>query len=872
MTDKLIALNDDAQTLISLLHRGGNYSFFQRINGDDKCSYWRKTGKLIEFPADIIENYNFFFGVNPATMKITDDDRKKYPDIPADRIATFVGTKNSTIAALNCLYAEFDGKDYTFPSDDEIERIFDTLRANPDKAAANDATLRLEATGMAKEAKYATDPQYYRSLAREHIEGLPIAIPPSVVVDSGGGYQAYWLFDDTFVLASDADRERAASLQKRWVMFVCGDPSVHDLRRILRVPGTHNHKKRYAPDYPLITFVKKDFDLRYTFDELEALLPPEEAKPLPQRTNGTYHTNGEGSFIDMFNASNSIADVLIAHGYTWAGKDRMNRPGSEDSKGVVIYADENESYHHSGGDPLHNGYRMKPFNVICKLDYNDDPREAIRALRPEPIKVNNVTQVKTIEAPTETWTEASKLPAGDLDLALLAIRGIAKTAEGLNEDHRMTLFETLATLVGNLSTDDKKLALLEVEKHVDLEWFVDLLPNTSEHFYIKMLRKIGYALRLNVLEDMVEIDGKRLDDTKRSEIYLKAAAYKIPKTYVDDAINVLAAESTYHPVKDYLNGLVWDGENHLAKLKDYIKGDGRIITYPNGVTYPLHAALMERWFCGCVARALDGDREGAFKHQTPMLVFIGKQGVGKSSFVRWLVSKLGYEFHKESPIDPHHPDHIRAMVTKWIWEASELGSSLRKGDRDALKGFITQEWHTYRKPYGRSSITKPTLCNFVGTINPETGFLDDPTGHRRFLPIHITEIVRGYEQTIDINQVWAQVTHLYRNGFSPELDGLERAALSATYTEHEVENPLQTYLQMYFTIDPQDEELKCFTADIILRLQAFGIQLSNNPKIAGREINDALAPLGASRKKISVKGIKAMGWVGIAPNNTAEPR
>lgn len=382
MTNKLFALNDDTQQLISILHRGGNYSFFQRINGDDKCSYWRRYGKIIEFPVDVVEKYNLFFGVNPATVKITDDDRKKYPKISDDAIATFVGTKNSTIAALNCLYAEFDGKDYTFPSDEEIERIFQTLRVNPDKANANDATLRLEAAGAAKEAKYATNPTYYKSLAWEHVQGLKPE--PSVVVDSAGGFQGYWLATETFVINNEADRERAISLQKRWVSFVCGDLSVHDIRRILRVPGSRNWKKRYAPEHPIITFVKKDFDLRYSFEELEALLPLEEPKPTPTATNGTYYTNGDGreSFINMFNANNRIADVLLAHGYTWISKDRMNRPGSEDSKGVVIYAEENESYHHSGGDPLHNGYRIKPFNVVCKLDYNDDPKAAIKALKP----------------------------------------------------------------------------------------------------------------------------------------------------------------------------------------------------------------------------------------------------------------------------------------------------------------------------------------------------------------------------------------------------------------------------------------------------------------------------------------------------------
>lgn len=876
MLDRLIALDDDTQQLISILHRGGNYSFFQRLNGDDKCSYWRRYGKTIEFPADILEKYNFFFGVNPATVRVAAEDREKHPDLGDDRIASFVGTKNSTIASLNCLYAEFDGKDYTFPSDNEVERIFQSLRANPDKASANDATLQLEAAGMAKEAKYSTNPQYYRALAREHIEGL--AQQPSVIVDSGGGYQAYWLADKTFVITSDADRERAASLQKRWVMFVCGDPSVHDLRRILRVPGSRNWKKRYAPDYPLITFIKKDFDLCYSLDELETLLPPEEIRQAPQRTNGTYYTNGDGreSFIDSFNASNSIVDVLLAHGYTWAGKDRMNRPGSDDSKGVVIYANDNESYHHSGGDPLHNGYRMKPFNVVCKLDYNDDAKEAVRALKGPSMSSKQSESAVYAEVMTEPTAQPTGAPpaqpTGDLDLALLAIRSIAKTAEGLNEDHRKTLFETLTGIVGNLSTDDKKIALLEINKYVDnLDWFIDLLPITSEHLYIKSVRKMGYTFRLNKLEDTVEVDGKSLDDIKRSEIYIKAASYKIAKTYVDDAINVLAAENSYHPVQDYLYSLVWDKENHFAKLITYIQGDDKTVTYGNGQTSPLYAALIYRWLLGCVARALDGDKEIAFKHQTPVLTFIGAQGIGKSSLVRWLVSTLGYEFHRESPVDPHNADHIRSMVIKWIWEISELSSSLRKNDRDAFKGFVTQEWHTYRKPYGRSNITKPTLCNFVGTVNSETGFLDDPTGHRRFLPVNITEIKKGYEQAIDVNQLWAQIVYIYRQGESPELAPAEKEALKPSYKEHEVENPLQTYLRMYFRIEPGNQELKISTAEIIMRLRAFGINLNNNLRIAGREINDAATPMGLERSMIYFKDEKVRGWIGIAPTDERPP-
>jgi hypothetical protein len=402
-------------------------------------------------------------------------------------------------------------------------------------------------------------------------------------------------------------------------------------------------------------------------------------------------------------------------------------------------------------------------------------------------------------------------------------------------------------------------------------------PETGEikskaDLWIDSLRSLPFTFQLNMLEDMVEVDGRRLDDVTRSKIHLEMASRDVSKTYVDDCINVVAAERTYHPVQDYLNGLEWDGQDHLEKMLQHIRGDDKIVSYPNGDTAQLHWLLIRRWLLGCVARALDGDKEHAFKHQTPMLVFVGKQGMGKSSWVRWLVSGVGYEFHRESPINPHNPEDIRSMVTKWIWEVSELGASLRKGDRDALKGFITQEWHTYRKPWGKASITKPTLCNFVGTVNLETGFLDDPTGHRRFLPIHVTAINRNYEKAVDINQLWAQVVHLYKKGETPELSKLERQALASIYEEHEVENPLQTYLQMYFEIDPGNTELKCFTANILSRLQEFNVSIVGNGKYAGREINDSLAPLGATRKKISIDGVKGWGWVGIAPNSRNAPR
>ncbi len=409
---------------------------------------------------------------------------------------------------------------------------------------------------------------------------------------------------------------------------------------------------------------------------------------------------------------------------------------------------------------------------------------------------------------------------------------------------------------------------------------------------VDKLRNMGHKFRLNLMEDNVEMDGKLIDDVAKSELYLYMDAHKIKQRETDDCLNILAKEDTYHPIKDHLNSLVWDGQNHLTRMLNHLVGDGRYIDYKNkrivtigdtadhargiitkeectsGNYAPLHFVMIRRWMLGCVYRAMEGDKQTAFKYQTPVLVFVGGQGLGKSAWVRYLASGVGFDYHRESPLDPHHPEHIRSAVTKWIWEISELGSSLRRTDRDAVKGFITQEWHTYRKPWGRGQITKPTLCNFVGTINNETGFLDDPTGSRRYLPVNISHINHGYKDTVDINQVWAQIVELYRKGESPELCAAEKAALGETLEEHEVENPLQGHIQRLFTIDPSNTTAFTFTSDIIRTLKADGIALNANSKWAGREVNEALAPLGVKREKRSIIGIKGWGWLGVWPRQS----
>lgn len=440
-----------------------------------------------------------------------------------------------------------------------------------------------------------------------------------------------------------------------------------------------------------------------------------------------------------------------------------------------------------------------------------------------------------------------------------------------------TIRETHWQAIGNLKLSDRRLLakfLFDIGLFADVKKagiFVDRCAADLESRPLiericAAINGLGHTFRLNLLEDTIEVDGRRVDDIFMARIYLLMEDMKFNQRQTSNGVSVLASRNAYHPIRDYLLNQEWDGTRRLPILLNYFHGDNKMITYANGSQVPLHYLLIKRWLLGCVARALDGGKEEAFKHQTPMLVIIGKQGLGKSSLVRWLVSGVGFEYYKEGPIDPHSKEDERSLVTKWIWEVAELGASTRKSDRDALKGFITKQTASYRKPYGEYNITKPTLCNLVGTINPETGFLDDPTGSRRFLPIQLSKIERGYETAIDINQLWAELVAMYLSGESPELSEAEAVALIDVHKEHEIENPLQTYIQMYFRVDPGNTNFRCSTAEIISRLRQFGINLSNDPRASGRTINDTLVPMGLSRGTWRIDNILIRGWFGIEPN------
>lgn len=366
---------DPTQQLINHLRRGGAYFMLWTPNGgetgDKKRSTWYAATDPVKAPSSWASK-NVYFGVNPTTI------RREY----------YQASTDETIAATNALYAEFDGKDFTTPTVDAIATLYNALRIDPANTQKTDKALWHEAIRDAQDAEFLTDPNHYKALATAHIARLTPA--PSVVWDSGGGFQAVWLLAKTFQIYTDADRAHAKDIQARWVAWVGGDRGAHDLRRVLRLPGTQNRKKKYAPDYPIVSFVKTDFSQIYALDDLIALLPAPVVTDLPRphpvsaKAQAGSHYTGD-SVIDAYNAAHRIEDALSGQGYRRHGESYRDGQTIEywawSSKGsgasVEVFPKTNTSYHWSSRDPLHG--RQTPFNIYCTHTHAGNVKEAVKA-------------------------------------------------------------------------------------------------------------------------------------------------------------------------------------------------------------------------------------------------------------------------------------------------------------------------------------------------------------------------------------------------------------------------------------------------------------------------------------------------------------
>lgn len=370
--------------------------------------------------------------------------------------------------------------------------------------------------------------------------------------------------------------------------------------------------------------------------------------------------------------------------------------------------------------------------------------------------------------------------------------------------------------------------------------------------YLNQFKKLGYSFHLNTCDDSIVVEHnqarQRMDDLLFSQIYRGMAdAGNYTQDDTQHCINIDARRNAFHPIRDYLKQLAWDGQPHIETLSNYfVDKDG------------VFRLWLRRWMIGAVARVF---REGA---QNAMLVLDGPQNIGKSTFVRWLCPIPGA--HVESPIAPDNKDDFLKLITKWIWEVTELGSTVRKSDIEALKGFLTTEYVTVRPPYGRYALHKPALASFVGTINNSGGFLNDPTGSRRFNVCTVTQIDWGY-QSLDIHQVWAEAYAAFVSGERWNLSPDEQKLRDSINDSYQVDDPVELAIYRFFEIDNTRLDWWLPTIDIIKILEDpynGGIR-SGSTLSTARAVAQTMAKLGCQKGRKQHGQLRGYTGIRIKP-------
>lgn len=236
------------------------------------------------------------------------------------------------------------------------------------------------------------------------------------------------------------------------------------------------------------------------------------------------------------------------------------------------------------------------------------------------------------------------------------------------------------------------------------------------------------------------------------------------KQNLQDAITILCVENRFHPIRDYLDGLEWDGHARIETFfVDYFGADDT----------PLNRAAAKIMLTAAVRRIKDP----GCKYDL-LIVLEGEQGTGKSTA---LIVLAGEEnFSDQSLFTLRDKEQVEAFEGVWIFEVAEL-DGMSAAEVSRIKALITRRFDQTRPAYARFKEVWPRQSIMVGTTN-DSQYLKDTTGNRRFLPVKTTKIdLAGLRK--DRDQIWAEAVVLEAAGFPIYLTAeLEELAKAATQT------------------------------------------------------------------------------------------
>lgn len=434
--------------------------------------------------------------------------------------------------------------------------------------------------------------------------------------------------------------------------------------------------------------------------------------------------------------------------------------------GLVVYDNDTFAYSHHGTDPLSgklaNAFDLVRIHKFGSLDEDCDAKTRADARPSFKAMMNFVNE----------------------DGAAPVLLDKERAAKYTND------FDDVESLTGD-GTDDSWMRKLQRTKSGVPEsnpynciWIMQHDPQLKNRFGLD-----EFAHRIVVLGNLPwrTVNGSDLwGDTDDACIrnYLSTVYQIKGKGIIDDAITEVMNQNKFHPVREYLTALNWDGTERVDSL---------FIDFIGAEDTPYIRAVTRKWLCGAIARVM----EPGIKFDTAIVLY-GEQGLGKSV----ILERLGGKWFNNTLQDIKTKDALEQIQGAWINELAEL-SPTYKNDNEIVKAFLSRTTDRFRVPYGRRTEEYPRQCVFAGSTN-NLLFLKDRTGNRRFWPISgnkLRKVRNSWDLLKDeVDQIWAEAFMLWANGESLVLDEqLEQEAIKIqqSHTEgSELTGLIEEYLSV----------------------------------------------------------------------------
>lgn len=462
--------------------------------------------------------------------------------------------------------------------------------------------------------------------------------------------------------------------------------------------------------------------------------------------------------VGAFCRTYDIVDAMEAYipgVYSPAGEGRYTFEGGSTTGGAVLYDQEKFLFSHHATDPC-SGQLVNAWDMvrIHKFGHLDDS--------------------------AEDGTRGGRLPSY---LAMVDLAAQDDRVSGLLAQERFAEAQAAFRVIG----DDEAEPMPEVPATM-LTLNANGRPEKSLINYRATLEydpSLAGKIQLNVFSGRIEVNGRVPwirpgatniwgdDDASQLRLYFEHIFGKVPKADILDAVAATASDHAYHPVRDYLDGLVWDGVPRLdTMLIDYLGAEDSEYT----------RAVTRKAFTAAVARIYDP----GCKYDT-MVVLVGKQGRHKSS----ILAKMGGEWFSDSLRSFGDKDSMETIQGTWVNELAEM-QALNRAEVEAVKGFLSKTSDLFRAAYGRYTQDRPRQCVFFGTTNTHD-CLTDITGGRRFWIIDIDQQERTKNVFTDLDserdQLWAEALAFYHQHEPLHLDHEVETVAREIQNDHRVRHP-----------------------------------------------------------------------------------